>query len=110
MVTYNDSFHLFVNWAPAAILLNKYISDEGYLVDEEGYADPPHVKRLLCVLCGTVELGLVLRNVKLAELVHAALEYLCLQELLNVGIQDSISLLWQDANQDKKGYVVKFSN
>jgi hypothetical protein len=80
------------------------------LVDEEGDADPPHVKSLLCVLCGTVELGLVLRNVKLAELVGAALEYFGLEKLLYVGIQDSISLLWQDANQDKKGYVVKLSN
>jgi hypothetical protein len=80
------------------------------LVDKEGNADPPHIECLLCVLCGTIELGLVLRNVKLAESVGAALEYFCLKELLNVGIQDSISLLWQDANQDKEGYVVKLSN
>lgn len=46
------------------------------MVDKEGDADPPHVKSLLCVLCGSVELGLVLSNLKLAEFVEAALEYL----------------------------------
>jgi hypothetical protein len=38
-------------------------------------------------------------------LVGAALENLGLEKLLNVGIQDSKSLLWQDAYQDKEGYV-----